>query len=79
MGSIMKDKAKFKALMLVMAEKYDRAPSEDYGKMIWEMLADYDDGVCLKAFHHVFANGTYWNHFPSDLKAALSPKTPEWL
>ena len=63
----MRNQKKFKEMITVLCERYDKAPSQILSKMIWEALKPHSDEICIDAFNHVFLRGRFFKDIVPDL------------
>jgi hypothetical protein len=67
----MENEQKFKDMFTIMAERYDKAPSQVLSKMLWDALKPFSDQECITAFGHVFRHGRFFKDLIPDLFEVL--------
>ena len=71
---MMENKNKFKALINLMGEKYEREVSKSMIQIIWEMLKPFTDDQCETAFKSVLLKRSFFKDLLPDLMEELQGK-----
>jgi len=72
----MKNGKKFREMITVTCERFEKKPSELLIKMVWETLKEYNDKDCIAAFNHVFRHGKFFKNIVPDLLDFLENMNP---
>lgn len=72
----MENGKKFREMITVICERYEKEPSELLTKMIWKTLKKYSDNDCIAAFNHVFRYGKFFKDIVPDLLDFLEKLNP---
>ena len=67
----MQNQEKFKDMIILIYEKYDKSFSVAMIEAVWQELKPYDDAECLEALNHVFCYGRFYSCWIPDLLARL--------
>ena len=72
----MENGKKFREMITVICERYEKEPSELLTKMIWKTLKEYSDNNCIAALNHVFRYGKFFKDIVPDLLDFLENINP---